>query len=364
MTIRLRVSIGSLLRSSRQSITHHARRSLRWSAAALVHFTTRTRATLYTWIRGFWNDVVGPRGYRGLAVIVAGYVGFFSIIEARHDRQLNFATTERNVFITIVSSGERGSFIAGMKTFGPTQTVSVFDEPSLFEAWNWRKETQPNLEPLYSWALYRLPLCTPEECGQPHGYRIDLQDADLNYSKLERIDLHDSDLRFARMNFSNLFSANLNRANLACASLIGSDLRNAELEGAILKLTYLVGADLEGANLRNAHIEGHNPLAFLINRTFVADGKVRSSTSQGVPFELTPCGLTKADGLTGAEFKHVDLRGVTGLHCGLLTKAHNWHLACRDPEFACGEEIPEPGSQFCPIIDSQGVQAEDGRTEG
>ena len=313
---------------------------------------------MYTWIRGFCHDVVGPRGYRGIAVIVAGYVGLYSIIEARHDRQLNFAANERNFFNTMVLSGERGSFITAMKNFGPTQTVSIIDEPSFLEVWTWGQETQPNLEPLYSWALYRLPLCRPEECGQPEAHRINLQDADLNHSKLERVDLHDSDLRFAKLNSSNLSSANLNGANLACASFIGSDLKNAQLEEAFLKLTYLFGANLERANLRNAHIEGHNPFAFLMNRTFVADGKVRTS-SQGIPYELTSCGLTNKNGLAGADLKHADLRGVTGLHCALLTQARNWHLACRDPELACGEEVPEDGSQICPLVESQDFPAID-----
>ena len=305
---------------------------------------------LRTWRRGFWSHLTGPTGYRVIAVFVAAYVGLYSIFEARHERQLNYASTERNVFTSMVSSGERGSFIAAMKNFGPIQTIATYTEPSLISPLNWWNKMSPNLESLHLWAQYRLPLCTCDTCGDSESYRIDLQHANLRNSKLNNVNLDNGDLRFAELHYANLQSVQLKDANLACATMTDANLRNARLQDADLKLTNLSNSDLEGAILRGANLEGFNIFA-VITGTFVADNKARQRSAAGVPLELTNCGRLNRNNLVNTNLKYADLRGVKNLNCERLKQANNWYLACRDLSLACDREVPEPGSSRCPIIE-------------
>ena len=50
--------------------------------------------------------------------------------------------------------------------------------------------------------------------------------------------------------------------------------------------------------------------------------------------------LTEAN-LTGAELTEADLRAVLGLTCDQLQEAAHWESAYRDPELACGADIPQ-----------------------
>ena len=86
----------------------------------LVHSRDWIWKTLKAWGSGFWNDMAGPRGYRGIAVVIAAYIGLYSILEARHERQMNLAAFERNMFITMVESQNSSAFVAAMKNFGPS----------------------------------------------------------------------------------------------------------------------------------------------------------------------------------------------------------------------------------------------------
>ena len=81
------------------------------------------------------------------------------------------------------------------------------------------------------------------------------------------------------------------------ADLSGADLRDADLRGANLSSATLVGARLEGANLFKAIIDD-------------------------------------------ADLTEADLRSVQFLQCPQLEAAHNWQLAYRDEDLACGAAIP------------------------
>lgn len=195
------------------------------------------------WCLGFWRDMTGPVGYRGIAAAIAAYVGVYSIVEASHERQMNLAAFERNMFITMVESGNRGSFVAAMRKFGPVQTMSAYAEPALFEPWSWWKRSQPNIEPLHLWAVFRLLKCEAADCGTEGEYhRIDLLRADLKNSDLRDVGLYDSILSEA-----DLEGADLEEANLGGADLYHANLRDANLKGANIAETGLGGADLRGA---------------------------------------------------------------------------------------------------------------------
>jgi len=122
-------------------------------------------------------------------------------------------------------------------------------------------------------------------------------------------ELTEADLRETNLRGANLHAANLSGANLSWADLSGADLIGADLIGADLGGAKLGGANLSGANLHAANLSG-------------AD-------------------LSEAD-LTRANLDRADLIGAVGVTCASLVTASDWQSAYRDPELACGAEIPEP----------------------
>src|SRR5437879_1964233 len=82
------------------------------------------------WAKDGWHSFK-RKGYLLIATLIAVYVGGDSIMEARHERRVNRALFERNTFMTMVSSGNRGTFIAAMKALGPLQTMTVPHYPEL-----------------------------------------------------------------------------------------------------------------------------------------------------------------------------------------------------------------------------------------
>ena len=66
----------------------------------------------------------------------------------------------------------------------------------------------------------------------------------------------------------------------------------------------------------------------------VAEWNRRRRAGEEIP-DLRMADLRCAD-LSGA-----DLRGVTGLTRKQLQEARNWEFAYRDPELACGADIPQ-----------------------
>jgi uncharacterized protein YjbI with pentapeptide repeats len=209
--------------------------------------------------------------------------------------------------MTMVSSGDRETFIAAMKTFGPVQTRPVPREPEFLKFWSWWTEEKPNEEPLRLWARNFLGQCTADKCGNPQGkprpYRINLRGANLQGADLRGSNLSGTDLSLANLRGANLRTiispplvprpgvrmvarnpndppntirirladpdfqftiiqtpsgpelTSLNyieRTNLVRADLFWADLRDADLTGAELAGSNLAVADLRGAKLDKA----------------------------------------------------------------------------------------------------------------
>jgi hypothetical protein len=215
---------------------------------------------------------------------------------------MNRAAFERSAFIDLVTSNNRGAFIAAMKNFGPVQTIEVPPEPDVWPPWKlknwWGEATQPNRESLLTWAQHFFPLCTSQLCGsldkeEPEkpdkGVRIDLSRADLSRADLSRANLSGADLSGA-----DLSGANLSRANLSGAHLIGAHLHRADLSGAHLHRADLIWADLSGANLRGTDLSGAN---------------LRGA-------DLIGAHLIEAD-LRGANLRRANLRGANLIEANL-----------------------------------------------
>jgi hypothetical protein len=188
-----------------------AKRFWRRSGLGLVERVLTWAAGIgWLWLCDAWRYLTGPTGYRGIigvvATLVGAYVGLYAIMEARYDRGFSRAAYQQSTFINLVTSGNRGSFIAAMKTFGPIQMMEVSKEPKpwpLFADW-WAKPERPNEGPLHTWALYFFPLCTPQLCGRPNpkdsenpdtGIRIALDRANLERANLNGVRLYRASLR-------------------------------------------------------------------------------------------------------------------------------------------------------------------------
>ena len=236
-------------------------------------------------MNGIWNDLSGPSAYRFFALIIAGYVGLYSIVEGIHERQMSRASFERSTFVDMASSGSRSAFTAAMTNFGPIQNMHTNAEPQLMKPWNWFKKIKPNSEPLHLWAKHRLSLCMADDCGLPsYDYRLDLRYANLHDASLKCIDLH-------KANFLN------------------SDLSEVDLSKSNLSESDFVAADLRGADLSHSCLRGVEFFPFSDNE------------------------------IDGVDLHNADLRGITTLSCEGLKRAKNWAETCRDEKLACGEEI-------------------------
>ena len=241
---------------------------------------------------GLWNDLSGPSAYRFFALIIAGYVGLYSIVEGIHERQMSRASFERSIFVDMASSGSRSAFTAAMTNFGSIQNMHTRTEPQLMNPWKWYEETNPNEKPLHLWAKHRFSLCTADDCGLPsYNYRVDLRHADLHDANLKCTDLHKTTFLNA-----NLIEVDLSYSNLAESNLVAVDLR---------------GSDLSHSCLREV--------------------------------EFFPFSDNEIDGV---DIHKADLRGITTLSCDGLKRARNWIETCRDESLACGEDIG-PCSDVC-----------------
>ncbi len=148
--------------------------------------------------------------------------------------------------------------------------------------------------------------------------------ADLSGADLTGADLRDADLTGANLRGADLTNANLTRAILAEAHLVVANLRGADLTEADLYRADLTGAYLIFANLTGVYLSEANLTAAI---SYLAN--------------LTGADFTEAN-LTGADFTKANLTGAVGLACARLVTTQGWQSASRDPELACGAEIPQP----------------------
>lgn len=273
---------------------------LRYSLAQISQrFQKYIPTVLTTWWSGLLNDVKGPYAYRALAVVVAGYVGLYSIVEARHDRQVSLAAVERSNFITLVTSGKLIAFVTAMKDFGTVQAMDAYVEPNLYRPLDWWKKENPNVWLLLQWARNRLKTCTYWECGGSKEYKIDLA------------------------------SANFQNAILIDVDLSKSDLFLADLRGAVLLESNFEQADLRGASLIDANLQGAN----------LQDIRIGEPFRNGQLYDIFP-----RRRVTGTDVKNADLRNVQGLDCNDLRRMDNWQMTCRNSKLRCGHDIPK---QIC-----------------
>jgi len=92
-------------------------------------------AVIVRWPANILHTIVGDRGWVTVGSIVGAYLVIFGLVDAKHQREENQASLERAAFITLVSSGNAASFVVGLKSFGPVQTMQATAEPSLFKPW-------------------------------------------------------------------------------------------------------------------------------------------------------------------------------------------------------------------------------------
>ena len=273
------------------------------------------------------------RALRSVAATVAAYVALHAMFEARHDRQMNEVLFERDVFVSLVTSGNRGDFVTAMKTFGEIQRREIYSAPPLLKIWRWWDLEEPNRDALWQWARDRLALCKPSECGDPSsairhgGFRIDLENADLRNGELRAVNFSGSNLIRAEFNdavlvladfqLAHLWNADLSAAELTDAKFQHADLFKADLQEAVLWKADFENASLEEVDFRHADLQHAN---------------------------LRYADLRNAD-LQNADLRNADLRHAVGIVCDELKQALNWKLAYRDSVSRCGALLPSRTDQ-------------------
>lgn len=218
-----------------------------------------TKNTSNGWLSGLRTDLVGKNAHRTwiafVTAVITAYFAVYALFESRHDRQLQIALYERNAFITMVSSGNRGQFIGAMQNFGRIQNIEIPQYPSLFEPWTWFGDETPNKDPLWRWARYRLPFCTPRECGdEEENIRIDLRGVFWLDVKLSSVDLREADFTGAILSGANLVAAILCNANLTDVNLSYADLSNTDIHKAIFTDAHMNGVKLAHVNVSSSDL--------------------------------------------------------------------------------------------------------------
>ena len=201
------------------------------------------------WLMDLSDAISGNRGYLAVGTVLAAYLAAFGLIDTKSTQEETRASVERSLFITLVSSGNAASFVAAMKDFGSTQRMLATQHPSLLKFWEWGRTYQPNQEPMWHWAAWRLKWCSKQtkDCSLTNNTRLDLSGTGLYDTLLSVVDLRGADLRDAFLIRANLTGANLHGANLTGAVLDFANLQDADLTSANLS-----NADLSDAHLNRA----------------------------------------------------------------------------------------------------------------
>jgi hypothetical protein len=149
------------------------------------------------WLMDLLDGVSGNRGYLAVGSVLAAYLAVFGLIDTKSTQEETRASVERSLFITLVSAGNAASFVAAMKEFGLTQSMPATEHPSLLRFWEWGRTYQPNREPMWHWAEWRLALCGDKgakDCSVTDDSRLDLRGANLRNADLSMVYLRGADL--------------------------------------------------------------------------------------------------------------------------------------------------------------------------
>jgi hypothetical protein len=253
------------------------------------------------WLMDLCDAVSGNRGYLAVGSVLAAYLAAFGLIDTRSTQEETRASVERSLFITLVSSGNAASFIAAMKDFGPIQTMPATERPSLLKFWQWGRTQQPNREPMWHWAGWRLTECKKEvkDCSLKAELRLDLGDANLSKAQLSGANLIDANLSGANLIDANLIDANLRRANLIDANLSSAILRYANLIDANLSGANLIDANLIDANLINADLRRANLIDANLSSANLSGANLSDANLRGANLRYT---ILSGTNLTGARY--------------------------------------------------------------
>lgn len=264
---------------------------------AVIDVGTVTCSVLRGWIESSYKSLIGPKGYLIVPTLIGAWVGAYSIVEAMHSRSLNYSSFERGAFMTLVSSGNKASFIAAMKYFGETQTIKVRNVPEINHPSTWFGTYQPNMLPMWRWCRQYLAQCTPNLCGNGKDIRVDLSETKMDWSMLIGIDFHKADMQKAWLIRADLSESNLDDVNLDGSQMLSCLLVDSTLRGASIKWT-----DLSEANLEDADAEGANFQGSILENCNLSGANLRNA-------DLQDARLTNAN-LEGADFTNANLQGV------------------------------------------------------
>lgn len=166
--------------------------------------------------------------------------------------------------------------------------------------------------------------------------------ASFAYSELPRVNasgrsLRGLDLRGARLDGARLDGADLTSADLSDAAVRGASLQRAELVSALLVGTLLQESDLRGVKLANANLSGANLSGADLFHASIVDAVLAQVDDEYSPrIEVDGVDVGKS-----SEGYQTNIRAIDGMTCPILRRMKNWQDALREPDLACGQQIPE-----------------------
>ena len=178
-----------------------------------------------------------------------------------------------------------------------------------------------------------------------------LTGANLQEAQLTEADLTGADLSGIVYSGANLRGANLDSANLQEANLLNANLQEAWLWGANLQEANLFMANLQEARLWEANLRGADLFRANLRGANLRGADLLDADLWGSGFTLPP--------IVSGGTPFIDLRGAENLTCEQLEGIQNWEAAYRDPELACGADIPAP-----PPEEKVGITGSNGAKQG
>lgn len=170
-------------------------------------------------------------------------------------------------------------------------------------------------------SLTCLPLCINVNLIARDLQGMELSNAILTESNLQRSNLSGTDLRWSDLSGTKLNNTVLANADLRGAKLIGADLRQADLRGARLNFADLSGALLDGADMTQLDLTETQLRGVSLIGTKLVEANLTALTLSGVDLsaaDLSGANLTKANmagtamsraNLSGANLTEADLAG-------------------------------------------------------
>lgn len=127
---------------------------------------------LNKWGNHFIRSIADEKGYLVITSILGIYLTIYSIVQAKSDRDMNYASNQLSNFMAL-TSGNKPALLANLRNLAVIQNIEASVEPDILDPFKWHEKYKPNKHFLSNWAFEFFKQCSSDECGD-NQYRINL----------------------------------------------------------------------------------------------------------------------------------------------------------------------------------------------